>query len=471
MTKGDLGAGKKLLTRREFLVGGGAVIAAVALTACTSKTPSVSTSSNTSPGSAPSTSSTAMTPKYGGTLKVIQTPMPANIGWPAEMVGYSGAMTNCAETLLRDDHKGNLVPWLAESFKVADDLKSITFNIRKGVKFHDGSDLNAGAVKWNLDNYIQSKMQPYWASAETIDDYTLRVYFTQWKNTLPVSFGDIDPPAFIISKASFDSHGKDWMMANPVGTGPFRYRSFQQDVSLELEKNPDYWVKGKPYLDGVKVTMATDPTTIKMLVQSGEEDIIANVSDPKDAAAYSAMGLKVTARPFINWGLIPDTANSSSPWAKQQVREAVDYAIDREGIAKAFGYGYYQPLYQIPPRYTLTYEPNFPLARKYNPDKAQQLLAEAGFSSGFDTTIIAMPMGSRDVTVSIQENLAKIGIKANLDYPEMGKWVTYMGPGTWPTNSVLYTLFPAMDSYYNGGLQWLNVQLGQSWMRTPEFLK
>ena len=65
----------------------------------------------------------------------------------------------CMESLLRQDNKGNIIPWLAESYKIADDLKSITFNLRKGVKFHDGSDFNAEAAKWNLDNYIQAKME------------------------------------------------------------------------------------------------------------------------------------------------------------------------------------------------------------------------------------------------------------------------------------------------------------------------
>jgi hypothetical protein len=70
----------------------------------------------------------------------------------------------------------------------------------------------------------------------------------------------------------------------------------------------------------------------------------------------------------------------------------------------------------------------------------------------------------------VQAYLAKVGIQAGLDYPEMGKWASYMGPGTWPEGSVLYTLAPAIDAYYAGGLQWLFNQLGQSWQRPPELL-
>ena len=115
------------------------------------------------------------------------------------------------ESLLRQDNKGNIIPWLAESYKIADDLKSITFNLRKGVKFHDGSDFNAEAAKWNLDNFIQAKMESSWASVDILDDYTIRVNITQWTNTVLTSFADAMTPVFMVSKAAFDKNGKDWM--------------------------------------------------------------------------------------------------------------------------------------------------------------------------------------------------------------------------------------------------------------------
>ena len=101
--------------------------------------------------------------------------------------------------------------------------------------------------------------------------------------------------------------------------------------------------------------------------------------------------------------------------------------------------------------------------------KAKELLAQAGLSGGFDTTMISIPFANKDVTVAVQESLSKAGIRVKLEYPELGKWSTYMGPGTtWPTNSALYTLYPAIDTSYIGGLLWLNVQLGKSWARPPE---
>ena len=169
--------------------------------------------------------------------------------------------------------------------------------------------------------------------------------------------------------------------------------------------------------------------------------------------------------------LIPDTANADSPWANQKVREAVEYAIDKEAIAKAFGYGYWKAPYQIvPPACTLAYNPDFTLGRKFDLDKAKQLLAEAGYSKGFETTIIVMPTANRNVVYAMQDNLAKVGIKVNFDFPEMGKWVTdYMTPkGTWH-NAALYYVVPTVTGVdFAAGLQFLFNMLGTSWLRTPE---
>ena len=147
MTNRNVHTSKKLLTRREFLVGSGAVLTVAALAACLNKTVSTSTST--------STTSSSSTPKNGGTLKLIDQSSPsASIGYPPELLTSGANMTIAAflESLLRQKADGSIIPWLAESYKVADDLKSVTFKLRKGVKFHDGSDFTPEVAKWNLDN-------------------------------------------------------------------------------------------------------------------------------------------------------------------------------------------------------------------------------------------------------------------------------------------------------------------------------
>jgi ABC-type transport system substrate-binding protein len=381
-----------------------------------------------------------------------------------------GVTQCCLEALLRGDNKGNIVPWLAESYQVADDLKSITFTLRKGVKFHDGSDFNAEVAKWNLDNYINARLEPYWASVDIIDDYTVRVNFTEWMNTLPVSFGDAGVmEAYMISKAAYDANGKKWVRANPVGTGPFKFESFTLDVNIKFVRNPDYWVEGKPYLDGMEYIFIADPTTQKMTMQTGDADMVFLVNAGKPAADFAAMGLTVQVDMYDANGLVPDTANADSPWANKKVREAAEHAIDREAIAKAFGYGYWQAPYQIPTRASLAYDPDFTLARKYDPEKAKQLLAEAGYPDGFKTSIIPMPLGlNQDLLVAIQAYLAEVGIQAELDIPEIGRWGTYMGAHTsWPKGAALFQS-AGIGLNAVGEFQFFFNMFGQNWLRTPE---
>jgi ABC-type transport system substrate-binding protein len=87
------------------------------------------------------------------------------------------------EPLLKENNKGEFTPWLAESYKLADDRMSITFTLRKGIQFHDGSNFDATVAKWNMDNQIAAKKTSTWASVDLIDQYTVRVNFTKWQNT------------------------------------------------------------------------------------------------------------------------------------------------------------------------------------------------------------------------------------------------------------------------------------------------
>ena len=136
------------------------------------------------------------------------------------------------------------------------------------------------------------RCRPNWASVDVIDDYTIRVNFTKWQNTLLSTFVEPTFPAFMVSKAAFDKNGKDWMRTHPVGTGPFIFDSFVQDVSYKVKKNPDYWVKGKPYLDGIDYTIISDTSTRKMAMKAGEGDVLSGVA-AMDMADLAAAGFTV----------------------------------------------------------------------------------------------------------------------------------------------------------------------------------
>jgi len=423
-----------------------------------------------------STTPAAQTPKMGGVLNVmIDSVPPTAIGWPAEFIAdASTAPQLCIEAFLREGPKGEIYPWLAESYVVANDLTSITFTLRKGVKFHDGTDLNAQIAQWNLNNQIEAKRTPYWKSVDVIDDYTVRVNLNQWLNTNVRVFAD-GQSSMMVSKAAFDKNGKDWMRQNPVGTGPFKFASFSRDVGFKTTKFADYWGKDAsgtklPYLDAVNVLFVPDPTTQNAVVQSGGADM-AIFEPGKRAADFKDLGMLLRYDLVTSYSLTPDTANPDSPLANQKVREATEYAINKDAIAKALSYGYWGAPYQIPAPATAAFNPNFTLARKYDPEKAKQLLAEAGYANGLDITIICIPLSlNKDVDISIQADLKKVGINATLEFPEAAKWQSYNTAG-WK-NAWVFQPFAGFPNY-NYTLQFYFSQSAvnnKSWLRTPEFL-
>ena len=243
--------------------------------------------------------STTVTPKFGGTLRIITDRAPTVIGYPPELgIGAANVVGVCMEPLLHGTANGGLQPWLAESYKVASDSLSITFNLRKGVNFQDGTPFNASAAKWNLDNQIQAKKEPYWKSVDIIDDYTIRVNLTEWRNSILSFFAD-EPDSFMISPTAFQKNGIDWARKNPVGTGPFKLVSFASDTSFKTVRNPDYWGKDSqgrqlPYLDALEFIFVADPNTQLAVMKSGGGDAVS-IEAGKRVADMAAIGFKVYA--------------------------------------------------------------------------------------------------------------------------------------------------------------------------------
>ena len=390
---------------------------APATTTSTGPSQTTTTKPPTTTTTAKPTTTTTGGPKTGGTLRIILIAGPQNAGGlPAEVFGPDATSYQfCLEPLLRGDNKGGFVPWLAESYKVADDLKSITFNLRKGVKFHDGTDFNAQAAKWNLDQQIQAKTMPFWTSIDIIDDSTIRVNLSLWTNTAVNNFADSNY-SWMISPTAFQKNGKDWARSNPVGTGPFKFASFEKDVSFKVVKNPTYWQTGKPYLDGIEILYVGDPTTQRAAMLSGAADML-ELEPGQTAIDLKSQGFDYYQGLIVTYCLLPDSGHPDSPYAKQGVRQAVEQAINREAIAKAFGYGFWTAAYQVPSPANPAYNPNFNLGRKFDPAAAKDLLAAAGYPSGFKTTLLANPAVPRNMIVAVQSFLNDVNIKADISFP------------------------------------------------------
>jgi ABC-type transport system substrate-binding protein len=238
-------------------------------------------------------------------------------------------------------------------------------------------------------------------------------------------------------------------------------------------KNPDYWYKDAqgsrlPYVDALETTFSAEEASRLLLAKSGEGDML-RAAPGKEAHDYADLGFTMeTALNALN-ALLPDSAHADSIWANQKVREAAEYALDREQMAKSLGYGYWEAPYQLPPKATAAFDPNFSLSRKYDPEKAKQLLSEAGYPNGFKTSIIVSPIGvDRDIAIAVQAYLAKVGIQAELSFPDLGKWMTYTSAsGSW-NNAAIITPCVSTEPTFIAGIQFMDQMWGKSWLRTPE---
>jgi len=383
----------------------------------------------------------ASTPKPGGVLKI-------GVEYDAHVLGYPPKMhkitcgffaTTAIETLIRSTKKGPL-PGLATSWKIGPDFKYIELTLRKGVKFHDGTDFNAEACKWNLDQFRNAGRSELASvkSVDAIDNFTVRLNLSTPDNMVITHLADW--PGFMISPTAFKKNGEDWCITNPVGTGPFKLKSWQRDVSMKFERFDGYWEKGKPYLDGVEWLKIADPMVRLASFKAGEVDVITGVT-PKDAKDLKASGKYNISANYAGFiGLAFDARSPNTIFADVRLRKAVAYAIDTKAIIEALGYGYREFINQVAPPTAWGYNSKI-VGYPYNPEKAKALLAEAGYPKGFNTKIISPPTPDTiDQYSLVQAQLASVGINAEIEKVDWGRIDKFVVGGTWPNNLVWFVM-------------------------------
>lgn len=409
-------------------------------------------------------------PMHGGTLRFNTSKSVSNIGEPVTMRGggflFSGyALEGLVE--LSNEDIGSYEPCLATSWELAPDKSNYIFHLRKGVKFHDGTEFNAQAVKWNIDRYIKARrtIVSNVSSIDIIDDYTIRANLKRWDRTVLPGFR-----AELISPSAFEKNGIKWAARNPVGTGPFKVTEFKRDIHVKYEKNPDYWDKGLPYLDGVLMTMVPDPMTAKAMLAKGDADMWTF------ADSISGAELKKTEKYIVEKGLGPNVVmsfNSKDPnsvWRDRRMRMALEYAIDKDAIWKAIGHGFRNTIYEIigsvPPQEGL--EP-----RRYNPEKARQLVKETG-NAGVTVELSHITLPDYKLMAgAIQKYCADVGIKIMPKAMTMGpvfrliygKGLKGSGIVIGPVSGAPGTLFDqAWNNWYANSLSFQNTKKPEGYL-------
>jgi peptide/nickel transport system substrate-binding protein len=367
------------------------------------------------------TTAAAQTPVRGGTLRIgwiagAKTLDPhLSVQWPERFVLYM--MCN---TLVGLDKSFNVVPELARSWQVSPDGKRVTFQLQRGVKFHDGTDLTAEAVKWNVDRIIdpqtkspqRSQLEPVVAAVTVVDPQT--VAFELKKPFAPLLAALGERPGFIVSPAAVKKQGESFGRS-PVCTGPFRFAEWVADSKITLERFPDYWEKGKPYLDKIVLQVVPDPTVRITMVRTGEVDIATDV-DAKDVPGLSQEPtLKVSElKPPARWNGFQWQVDKP-PFNNKALRQAIALAVDRTEMKDVLllGFGEVARGPVVPGLWWFN-----PGLKGYGTDleQAKKKLAEAGYAGGFrhKYSVSNTPQWIRQ-TELLQGQLQRIGVTLDLE--------------------------------------------------------
>lgn len=428
-----------MLKKTLMLVFVGVLVLAAVLTGCSDNTPTSTTTQTTTTSATTSSTATAEPTtgdKYGGIAKIIVGADVDSLGWPSDQISpedYS-QRAPAIETLVRWNEETNAAePLLCESYTEDGVNKKITFKLRPNVVFHDGTPCDADAILWNLDQVRGSVNLAATfigvESIEKVDESTIVLNFHTWDNTLMRNFCW---DSAVISPTAYEEHGLDWIQNNPVGTGPFTLKNFQRDVIKEYERFDDYWDEGKPYIDGIEFHVIADPTVQVASYLAGTHYAIYNVN-PRDALTLeTAPNTRVTQGSVSGAlkSIVGDSSNPNSPYANILVRQAVSHAIDKDTIVDFVFHGYAHVATQTNDVTCATHNPNV-VGYPYNPEKAKELLAQAGYENGFTTTLWCRPdQIMRDTYTAVQGYLADVGIIADLQVLNVGQYgEMYWGTG------------------------------------------
>jgi len=368
----------------------------------------------------------ADSPVKGGSLIVCQPAEPpgldptANTAAAIDRVVFS----NIYEGLIKVSSSGQFIPGLATRWESSPDGKVYTFHLRKGVKYHNGEVFNARVARWNLERAkgkgTTNPHPEYFRGIIKID--------VPDDETLVITLKEVDA-LFIAHMAEGDAvmlpmKGYENAKSNPVGTGPFKFVKWARGDRVEMVRFADYWNPELPYLDKVTFKFIGDASAQIASLKAGDIDVVGYIAAPESAMEMSRdKRFKVFAGTTTG-EVIMSTNNKAKPFDNKLVRQAMAYAIDRQVVVDLVMFGYGTPIgshWSPSTPYYVDLTGKFP----YNPKKAKELLAKAGYPNGFKATIKlpAIYSYSRRAGEVIADMLGKVGVKLNIEIVEWGQWI------------------------------------------------
>ncbi len=310
------------------------------------------------------------------------------------------------------------------------DPSTVVFNLQKGVKFHDGTEWNAEVAKFNLErlmNHKKSRGKDYVASiksVDTIDPYTIKLNLKEPTAALMANLAPWNNAMHMVSKAAIEKD-EEGFLKRPIGSGPFQYVEWIDNNKLTVKRFDGYWVQGEdgkqlPYLDGVVTRIIPDSAVAIMEFKARTLDI-ATEMEPKDIQA-------IKSDPELTYYELPYAVRTipgggynqfKPPFDNVKLRQATQYALDREAMAKTLGFGLATPAYypfwapgilgwdESLPKYT------------FNPTKAKELLKEAGYPNGIDIIFDGRNVAKEARAEEMMKNMwDAVGIRTTLQVSE-----------------------------------------------------
>lgn len=427
----------------------------------------------TKPAAAPVTPTPAVKIKRGGTI-VYSTDTDSSNFDPVMPMGGVDIDTSMGETLLRyhelDENTGKseFRGQLAESWQQLDPL-TIVFKLRKGVKFHDGSDFNAEVAKWVIErgkNHPKSVVKANAAfikSVEVVDSSTLKINMAYptalvFINFTAASGGNGSSWSVMLSKAAMDKYGEAYFENNFVGTGPFMLSQWLKGDRLVLKKFDGYWGKGAdgnplPYFDTLIRRIIADPAVALAEMRTGNVHATQFMEPFQYNLIKSSPELKLRIQRYAPIRFLFGFNQQTGPLANNlKLRQAAQYAIDRKSIADALGFGEFIPTGQV------FWVPTFPgwdektPQYEYNPEKAKSLMAEAGYPNGVDVslTTYSPPMWKQPAEI-VQSQWNKVGLRTEIE--AFDRTTAKNKLKAMEFQSTLFTMWPSPDpANYTRGL-------------------
>jgi peptide/nickel transport system substrate-binding protein len=335
------------------------------------------------------------------------------------------------DTLLEPDATGKLIPALAESYEFSEKDLTLTFHLRAGVKFHNGDLLTAADVKATFERILDPKStsphKPNFSHVKAIKvldeqtvQFSLDAPYAPLLATLSSEWSAILPKSAIDAGHDFGKH--------PLGTGPFVFKEWVRDDHLTYTKFADYWKAGRPYLDQIEFKVVVEPTIQLQGLLVGEFDIIQSLD------SFNVPQLKNNPKTKVydyltGLALVVAMNNTRPPLDNVKVRQALTYAIDRRALLDVAytGGALIGAFIDANSPYYKDYSGRYP----YDPAKAKQLLAEAGYPQGFEITLTIPQNYSQHVNAGnmVQDMLKQVGITAKIHLVDWGTWISQVYRG------------------------------------------